>query len=229
MESADRAIELAPDDSTVRAIRAFVLDWYAYTPLVGGERREELLVEAEREASRAFQLDPENALALAYYAEILADQQKWTQAEKYAAQAVALDPEFDGHPPCVRLRAGDPGQVQQRHPAVPGSGAHQSQHDLPVHPHRPELPGGHLQSTPEARPGAGLLRPRRQDQRAAGHPEPAALSSRSPAPTPRSASSSPPRSTPKKPWNTTRPMPTLTGSWGSSSAGRATTKALCRC
>ena len=49
-------------------------------------------MEAEREASRAFQLDPENALALAYYAEILADEQKWTQAEKYAAQAVALNP-----------------------------------------------------------------------------------------------------------------------------------------
>lgn len=98
MESSARAIELAPDDSTARAIRAFVLDWYAYTPLMGGERREELLAEAEREASRAFQLDPENAMALAFYAEILADQQKWTQAEKYAAQAAALDPEsMDTH------------------------------------------------------------------------------------------------------------------------------------
>ncbi len=51
-------------------------------------------MEAEREASRAFQIDPENALALAYYAEILADEQKWTQAEKYAAQAVALNGEL---------------------------------------------------------------------------------------------------------------------------------------
>jgi tetratricopeptide (TPR) repeat protein len=90
--SADRAVELAPDDSTIRALRAFVLDWYAFNSLVTAERRQDLLVEAEREASRAFQLDPENALALAYYAEILADEQKWTQAEKYAAQAVALDP-----------------------------------------------------------------------------------------------------------------------------------------
>lgn len=98
MESSARAVELAPDDSFARAVRAFVLDWYAYTPLVSGERRVELLGEAEREASRAFQLDPENALALAYYAEILADQQKWTQAEKYAVQAVALDPEsMDTH------------------------------------------------------------------------------------------------------------------------------------
>jgi tetratricopeptide (TPR) repeat protein len=96
--SADRAIELAPDDSTIRAIRAFVLDWLAYNPLVPAEQSTDLLVEAEREASRAFQLDPQNALALAYYAEILADQQKWAQAEKYAAQAVAQDPEsMDTH------------------------------------------------------------------------------------------------------------------------------------
>jgi len=92
--SADTAIEIAPDDSTIRAIRAFVLDWYAFNSLIQTEQRIELLVEAEREASRAFQLDPENALALAYYAEILADQQKWTQAEKYAAQAVNLNPEL---------------------------------------------------------------------------------------------------------------------------------------
>lgn len=96
--SADRAVELAPDDSTIRAIRAFVLDWLAFNPLVDDEQSNDLLTEAEREASRAFQLDPQNALALAYYAEILADQQKWTQAEKYAAQAVAQDPEsMDTH------------------------------------------------------------------------------------------------------------------------------------
>src|SRR5690606_23764240 len=44
------------------------------------------------EALRAYQLDPNNALALAYYAEILADQQKWVQAEQYARQAVERDP-----------------------------------------------------------------------------------------------------------------------------------------
>jgi tetratricopeptide (TPR) repeat protein len=92
--SAGKAVELAPDDSTVRAILAFVLDWYAFNPLVTSKQRQDLLVQAEREASRAFQIDPENALALAYYAEILADEQKWTQAEKYAAQAVALNGEL---------------------------------------------------------------------------------------------------------------------------------------
>ncbi len=97
-DSADRAVALAPEDSSIRAIRAFVLDWYAFNSLVPAEARNDLLVEAEREASRAFQLDPENALALAYYAEILADEQKWTQAEKYAAQAVVKDPDsMDTH------------------------------------------------------------------------------------------------------------------------------------
>jgi len=98
LESANKAVELDPDESTNHAIRAFVLDWYAFNSLVSDEQREDLLIEAELTASRAFQLDPENALALAYYAEILADEQKWLQAEKYAAQAVAQDPDsMDTH------------------------------------------------------------------------------------------------------------------------------------
>jgi tetratricopeptide (TPR) repeat protein len=92
LESADMAVEKDPDDSVNYAIRAFVLDWYAFNPLKSDAEQEEILIEAEREATRAFQLDPENALALAYYAEILADQQKWLQAEKYASQAVSQDP-----------------------------------------------------------------------------------------------------------------------------------------
>ncbi len=92
VESSKQAVGLAPDDSTAHAIRAFTLDWYAYNPLISSKRTQELLVEAEREASRAFQLDPQNALALAYYAEILNDQSKWAQAEKYALQAVTQAP-----------------------------------------------------------------------------------------------------------------------------------------
>ena len=91
-DSANQAVELAPDESTYHAIRAFVLDWLAFNPTISSDESQSLLVVAEREASRAFQLDPENALALAYYAEILADSQRWLQAEKYAAQAVELDP-----------------------------------------------------------------------------------------------------------------------------------------
>jgi tetratricopeptide (TPR) repeat protein len=85
-------VQAAPDDSFTHAVRAFVLDWYAYNPLVSKEETQDRLIEANNEAVRAFQIDPNNALALAYYAEILADQQKWVQAEQYAMQAVALDP-----------------------------------------------------------------------------------------------------------------------------------------
>jgi tetratricopeptide (TPR) repeat protein len=90
--SADKAVKLAPDDSQVHAIRAFVLDWYSSNYLVSEDERQRALSEANSEANRAFQLDPNNALALAYYAEILTDQQKWSQALTYARKAVELNP-----------------------------------------------------------------------------------------------------------------------------------------
>ena len=91
LESIDRATELSPDDSTIRAMRAFVLDWNAsYAPF---DERQRLLKEAESEAVRAFQLDPQNALALAFYAEVLLDQQKWSQSEQYADEAVSFAPD----------------------------------------------------------------------------------------------------------------------------------------
>lgn len=96
--SIDEAVRLAPDDSTVHAIRAFVLDWNANASLVC--TAEELavaptcdpvldfLTEAEQEAFIALRLNNQNTLALAYFAEILVDQQKWTQAEQYILQAL---------------------------------------------------------------------------------------------------------------------------------------------
>lgn len=86
--SIDEAARLAPDDSTVHAIRAFVLDWNANPSLVGDKQAQAYLTEAEQEAVRALQLDNQNTLALAFYAEILVDQQKWTQAEQYILQAL---------------------------------------------------------------------------------------------------------------------------------------------
>lgn len=94
LAAADKAIEIMPEDSNNFAIRAFVKDWYAFNSHIQNEERQLMLLEAERDASRAFQLDPNNALALAFYAEILADQGKWSQAEKYAAQAVSLGPDL---------------------------------------------------------------------------------------------------------------------------------------
>jgi tetratricopeptide (TPR) repeat protein len=90
--SSGRALELAPDDSTVHAIRSFVLDWHANPALIGDEAAQDDLIAAEQEANRALQLDPQNTRALAFYAEILVDQQKWSQADQYIKQALERDP-----------------------------------------------------------------------------------------------------------------------------------------
>lgn len=90
--SIDQALTLAPDDSIVHAIHSFVLDWFAFNPFLDADERLSMLGEAEAAAVRALQLDPENGLALAFYAEILVDQQKWSQAEGYVRQAALLDP-----------------------------------------------------------------------------------------------------------------------------------------
>lgn len=81
LSSINQAVAVTPDDSTAHAIRAFVLDWNA-NPTLAGDQAGTLLNEAEQEAVQALQLDNKNALALAYYAEILLDQQKWSQDRK---------------------------------------------------------------------------------------------------------------------------------------------------
>ena len=88
-----RAVELAPDDSTVQAIHALVLDWNASYANTADERRS-LLAKAEQTASHAYNLDPNNVLALAYYAEVLLDQGKLAQAQQHAQEAVTLGPEL---------------------------------------------------------------------------------------------------------------------------------------
>ncbi len=110
INSIESAVALAPDDSTVNAIHSFVLDWYAsilqslQTNVVdkAEDKVQQALTEGEQAAVRALQLDPKNALAMAYYAEILLDQQKWVQAEQYISNALAADPNLmDVH----RIRA----------------------------------------------------------------------------------------------------------------------------
>ena len=88
LESIDQATVLAPDDSLVHATRAFVLDWLWSATNLAGQDPKTMLLEAEQEATRALQLDGQNVLAMAYYAEIMVDQQKWSQAEKTIVQAV---------------------------------------------------------------------------------------------------------------------------------------------
>ncbi len=92
LKSAEKAVEVAPDDSFAHAVYAFVLDWNANPVLVDEEQAQSYLLQAEQEANRALLLDNTNTLALAFYAEILVDQQKWTQAEENILQALERDP-----------------------------------------------------------------------------------------------------------------------------------------
>jgi tetratricopeptide (TPR) repeat protein len=95
-QAIDKAVALAPDDSSVHGIRAFVLDWNA--SYATGDQQTSLMSQAENEAVRALQLDPNNGLVLAFYAEIQLDQQKWNEAEVYAQQAVEKAPNsMDAH------------------------------------------------------------------------------------------------------------------------------------
>ena len=91
--SIDQATAIDPDNAEVQAVRSLVLDWYAANLLVPADESQSALNDAEAAAIRALQLDNENALALAFLAEILVDQQKWGQAEETIKQAVAIDGE----------------------------------------------------------------------------------------------------------------------------------------
>jgi tetratricopeptide (TPR) repeat protein len=96
-QSADQAKVLTPENSNVLAIRAFVLDWNADPNLdslrTGGDVAAKLIIEADQEALRAISLNSQNPLALAYYAEILIDEQKWSQADQYIQSALQLGPQ----------------------------------------------------------------------------------------------------------------------------------------
>lgn len=92
LKSAQQAVALAPDDSTAHAMLAFASDWNANASLNPDADVQAYLTQADQEAVRALQLDSTNTLALAFYAETLVDEQKWTQAEQYIKQAVDRDP-----------------------------------------------------------------------------------------------------------------------------------------
>ena len=92
--SIDAATAANPDSPLVQAVRTLVYDWSASA--AGGDERARLLKEAEEAAVRALQLDPGSPLALAFYAELLGDEGKFSQAfdlaESAAAQADPFDP-----------------------------------------------------------------------------------------------------------------------------------------
>ena len=91
IESAQQAIAVNPDSSYAHAVYSFALNWKAsYT--ADAREQQDLLTTAEQEAVRAIQLDNTNTLAQAFYAEVLVDQQKWTQAQQVITQALEQDP-----------------------------------------------------------------------------------------------------------------------------------------
>jgi tetratricopeptide (TPR) repeat protein len=68
------------------------LDWNANPVLVSEDEVQDFLADADIEAGRAISLDNTNTLALAFYAEIQTDQQKWADGQNYIEQALARDP-----------------------------------------------------------------------------------------------------------------------------------------
>jgi tetratricopeptide (TPR) repeat protein len=90
--SIEKAVALAPDDSSVHAIKAFVLDWYSSNTLLTKDEVSNALSQAQSEATTALQLDAQNTEALAFGAEIMVDQQQWQRAQSTIQQALERDP-----------------------------------------------------------------------------------------------------------------------------------------
>lgn len=86
--TSEKAVELDPTSSLAAAVNAFALNWNANPTLYDAETTQKTLLAAELEAVRALNLDKNNTLAMAYYAEILTDQQKIVQARQYIQQAL---------------------------------------------------------------------------------------------------------------------------------------------
>lgn len=88
--SAEKAIEINPDSSDAHAVHALSLNWKAsYTQ--DARERQSLLTQSRQESERALLLDNTNTLALAFYAEVLVDQQQWNQAQLQIEQALIQD------------------------------------------------------------------------------------------------------------------------------------------
>jgi len=97
LQSANQAVAIATDDSDAFAIRSFVLDWNADPALdplrTSDKKAADFIFDAEQDAVHALHLNSQNPLALAYYAEILIDEQKWNQADLYIKPALELGPQ----------------------------------------------------------------------------------------------------------------------------------------
>lgn len=91
LENINLAVEVDDTSSDAHAVRTLTLDWLS-SVATSVEERESYLAEASQAAVRAVQLDNQNALAIAYRAEVLADQLQFTQARQLAELALSLEP-----------------------------------------------------------------------------------------------------------------------------------------
>jgi tetratricopeptide (TPR) repeat protein len=85
-------LAVSPDYSMLYAVKAFASDWYGNASIAGADYQK-YLNDGEQYAVQALQLDSTNDLAKAYYAELLVDQQKWTEADQYISQALQKETE----------------------------------------------------------------------------------------------------------------------------------------
>lgn len=88
--SIDNGLKVDSQNSMLYAMKAFADDWYGSSSIAGADYQK-YLNEGEQAAVQAIQLDATNNLAKAYYAELLVDQQKWSQADQYMSQALQKD------------------------------------------------------------------------------------------------------------------------------------------
>ena len=88
----DLAVSIDDSSSDAHAVRTLVYDWYSALSTISADEREAALAEASQAAVRAVQLDNQNALAIAYRAEVLTDQLQLTQARQLSELALSLEP-----------------------------------------------------------------------------------------------------------------------------------------
>lgn len=91
LDNINLAVAIDEFSSDAHAVRTLVLDWNAGAAGTT-ETREAYLAEASQAAVRAVQLDNSNALAIAYRAEVLADQLQMTQARQLSELALSIEP-----------------------------------------------------------------------------------------------------------------------------------------
>ncbi len=90
-DSINKALAINSGYAPAYAIETLVLDWTA-SNAPDDSTRQKNLTDAYNASANALNRDPQNALALAFRAEVLVDQSNWATAMDAGAQAVSLGP-----------------------------------------------------------------------------------------------------------------------------------------